>query len=52
MAQGDFDVNQLAREHFHGGGHINASGGKSLVSMKKTINNFEQIVKNNPKLKF
>lgn len=49
---GDFDVNQLAREHFHGGGHINASGGKSLVSMKETINNFEQIVKNNPKLKF
>jgi phosphoesterase RecJ-like protein len=49
---GDFDVNQLAREHFHGGGHINASGGKSLVSMKETISNFEQIVKNNPNLKF
>lgn len=49
---GGFDVNQLAREHFHGGGHINAAGGKSLVSMKETISNFEQIVKNNPNLKF
>ena len=51
-SMGDFDVNQLAREHFHGGGHINAAGGKSLVSMKETISNFEQIVKNNPNLKF
>lgn len=49
---GNFDVNQLAREHFNGGGHINAAGGKSLISMKETINNFEQIVKDNPNLKF
>ncbi len=49
---GNFDVNQLAREHFQGGGHINAAGGKSVVSMKETIKNFEQIVKNNPNLKF
>lgn len=49
---GDFDVNQLSREHFNGGGHINAAGGKSLLSIEETINQFENIVKNHPKLKF
>lgn len=49
---GDFDVNQLARTHFHGGGHKNAAGGKSHMSMKDTIQLFEEVVKNNPNLKF
>lgn len=49
---GDFDVNQLSREHFNGGGHNNAAGGKSLLSMKETITYFENMVKNNPNLKF
>ncbi|WP_396190911.1 bifunctional oligoribonuclease/PAP phosphatase NrnA [Flavobacterium sp.] len=43
-SQGDFDVNQFAREHFNGGGHINASGGKSNDSLANTIKKFEQIV--------
>lgn len=43
-SQGDFDVNQFAREHFNGGGHINAAGGKSNDSLAKTIKKFEQIV--------
>ena len=30
-SQGDFDVNQFARTHFGGGGHINAAGGKSYL---------------------
>ena len=42
-SKGDFDVNQLAREHFNGGGHINAAGGKSVLSMKDTVEQFEQI---------
>jgi bifunctional oligoribonuclease and PAP phosphatase NrnA len=43
-SQGNFDVNQFAREHFSGGGHINAAGGKSLESLEKTIEKFEEIV--------
>ncbi|KDN55992.1 DHH family phosphoesterase [Flavobacterium seoulense] len=45
-SQGGFDVNEFAREHFNGGGHRNAAGGKSLTSMEETINKFETLVKN------
>lgn len=48
---GDFDVNELARLHFNGGGHINAAGGKSFGSMKETVLRFEEIVRNHPNLK-
>lgn len=44
-SQGDFDVNAFARTHFEGGGHINAAGGKSTLSMKATILKFEEILK-------
>lgn len=44
-SQGNFDVNQFAREHFNGGGHINAAGGKSYLSLKETVNKFENIIK-------
>lgn len=43
-SQGDFDVNQFAREHFNGGGHRNAAGGKSEVSMEETLLKFEDLV--------
>lgn len=43
-SQGNFDVNQFAREHFNGGGHINAAGGKSYHSLEKTISNFENLL--------
>lgn len=43
-SQGDFDVNQFAREHFNGGGHINAAGGKSNLSLPDTIKKFEQLI--------
>ena len=43
-SQGDFDVNQFARDHFNGGGHINAAGGKSELSMEETIQKFENLV--------
>jgi phosphoesterase RecJ-like protein len=45
-SQGDFDVNQFARDHFDGGGHHNAAGGKSEVSMEETVQKFEDLVKN------
>jgi phosphoesterase RecJ-like protein len=43
-SQGDFDVNNFAREHFNGGGHRNAAGGKSVVSMEETVQQFEDLV--------
>jgi phosphoesterase RecJ-like protein len=45
-SQGEFDVNQFARDHFDGGGHHNAAGGKSEVSMEETVQKFEDLVKN------
>lgn len=43
-SQGDFDVNQFARDHFNGGGHRNAAGGKSETSMEETKKKFEDLV--------
>ncbi|RZJ35534.1 MAG: bifunctional oligoribonuclease/PAP phosphatase NrnA [Flavobacterium sp.] len=43
-SKGNFDVNQFARQHFNGGGHINAAGGKSTLSLEDTVKKFEQIV--------
>ncbi|MBC5841136.1 MAG: bifunctional oligoribonuclease/PAP phosphatase NrnA [Flavobacteriaceae bacterium] len=43
-SQGGFDVNQFARDHFNGGGHRNAAGGKSELSMAETIHKFEDLV--------
>jgi phosphoesterase RecJ-like protein len=43
-SQGNFDVNLFAREHFEGGGHCNAAGGKSKSSMEETIKKFEDLV--------
>ncbi len=39
-SKGGFDVNQYAREHFNGGGHINAAGGKSTENLEATIQKF------------
>lgn len=39
-SKGSFDVNLFAREHFSGGGHINAAGGMSELSMDETISKF------------
>lgn len=43
-SQGDFDVNTFAREHFNGGGHKNAAGGKSFESLSDTIKRFETLI--------
>ncbi len=39
-SKGDFSVNEFARAHYEGGGHTNAAGGRSLLSMKKTVAQF------------
>jgi len=46
-SQGNFDVNQFARDHFSGGGHINAAGGKSELTLQETINKFEELITQN-----
>ncbi len=43
-SRGDVDVNLFARRYFEGGGHKNAAGGKSFVSMDETIENFKRAV--------
>ncbi len=41
---GDFDVNNFARQFFEGGGHKNAAGGKSDLSIGETTAYFESIL--------
>ncbi len=43
-SQGDFDVNQFARDHFNGGGHSNAAGGKSYDSLENTIKKLDHLI--------
>ena len=45
-AKGDTYVNELAGEHFEGGGHIYASGGKFEGSLEKAIEKFVTVVDN------
>jgi phosphoesterase RecJ-like protein len=41
---GDFSVNNFARNHFEGGGHKNAAGGDSYISLEKTLEKFEDLL--------
>lgn len=43
-SKGTFSVNDFSRRHFSGGGHINAAGGKSDLSLKDTIAKFISIL--------
>ena len=44
-SRGDIDVNLFAQRYFNGGGHKNAAGGKSYLSMADTIKHYEKCVK-------
>ena len=44
-SRGDVDVNLFARKYFNGGGHKNAAGGTSFVSMQETIAHYIKSVK-------
>ena len=44
-SKGDIDVNTFARKYFEGGGHKNASGGKSMIGMEETEKKFVELVK-------
>lgn len=41
---GNFSVNELARKHFEGGGHRNASGGQSKLSLDETLKKLLRIL--------
>lgn len=45
-SQGDFDVNVFARNYFNGGGHKNASGGRSKKGLAETIQEFLKVIQN------
>jgi phosphoesterase RecJ-like protein len=49
-SKGDFDCNTFARKYFQGGGHYNASGGRSSDSLEKTVAWFKQVMKENENL--
>jgi len=42
---GNFSVNEFARNHFNGGGHTNASGGRSSLTMSETVSKFTSLLK-------
>ena len=44
-SEGEFSVNEFARKYFNGGGHTNAAGGRSDISLQETIEYFVSILK-------
>lgn len=49
-SKGGFDTNTFARKYFNGGGHFNASGGRSNDSLEKTVEEFKLAMKENAEL--
>ncbi|WP_418603203.1 DHH family phosphoesterase [Hwangdonia sp.] len=43
-SKGSFSVNEFSRAHFNGGGHTNAAGGRSELSLKDTVEKFISIL--------
>ncbi|MEM6317497.1 MAG: bifunctional oligoribonuclease/PAP phosphatase NrnA [Bacteroidota bacterium] len=43
-SKGDFSVQEIAKKHFRGGGHKNASGGASFKGLRATINKFKKVL--------
>ncbi len=46
-SKGMFDVSNFARLYFNGGGHFNASGGRSKSSFEETIAYFKKVLSDN-----
>lgn len=49
-SKGDFDTNTFARKYFEGGGHYNASGGRSSASLDETVQHFIDAMQQNAAL--
>jgi phosphoesterase RecJ-like protein len=43
-SKGDFSVQEIAKQHFKGGGHKNASGGASFIGLENTIKKFKSLL--------
>lgn len=43
-SKANFSVNDFARKHYLGGGHINAAGGDSYLSMDETLKGFTDLL--------
>lgn len=43
-SRGSFSVQEIAQKHFRGGGHFNASGGMSHKNLRKTVENFKNLL--------
>ncbi|GGI58098.1 DHH family phosphoesterase [Winogradskyella haliclonae] len=43
-SKGDLSVNEMSRAHFNGGGHTNAAGGRSALSLEATVEKFIAIL--------
>jgi len=43
-SKGNFSVNDIARKYFNGGGHVNAAGANSYVSLKETVRIFVEML--------
>ena len=44
-SKGEINVNEFARQHFNGGGHKNAAGGRSNENLDKTIHRIVDLLK-------
>ena len=43
-SRGKLDVNKFARKYFNGGGHKNAAGGKSELTLDECVKQFRKVV--------
>ncbi|MEP7265503.1 MAG: DHH family phosphoesterase [Bacteroidota bacterium] len=43
-SKGNFSVKELAEQNFEGGGHKNAAGGRSALSLKDTVKKFDDLL--------
>lgn len=43
-SKGDFSVQEIAKQHFRGGGHKNAAGGASFKNLRTTVRKFKEIL--------
>ena len=49
-SKGLFPANYVAKRYFHGGGHLNAAGGKSYKSLTETITKLQTVLKDDQAL--
>jgi len=44
-SKGSFPANEFSSKYYHGGGHLNAAGGRSYEPLYETMEGFEKLVK-------